>query len=83
MATAVGLLEIIKMPEELLREIIDRILYGRQKTPWSVLGEKFGADLQKQAQPVCPGPIDTEVDIRASIAAELWKLYGPGTPYEA
>ena len=69
------------MPEAMLREIIDHILYQRQKTPWSVLGEQFSQDLQAAAQPVCPGPIDAESETRIGIAAELWKLYGPGTPY--
>lgn len=70
------------IPEPVLSKIIDSILYHRQKTPWSVLGEMFSQDLAKAAQPECPGPIDIEAETRIGIAAELWKDYGPdGVPY--
>lgn len=71
--------------ETTLRSIIDLILYRRQKTPWSVLGEQFALDLANAAYQASE-PIrgmDPESATRCDIAAELWKLYGPGRPYVA
>lgn len=67
------------MDENLLREIISRILYRTQKTPWEVLGKQLAKDLGDVAAAM-PSDEQTETILRCGIAAELWQLYGPGEP---